>query len=204
VTSREQILARIRAALPADDTSQAAIPRTYRHEGQLTTDERIELLSDRLFDYGCDVHVCKKHEIAQSITALLKERGKTRLVASADIPGEWLAGDFGSGGLTYRELDGVEGIVTGCALAVASTGTIVLRHDASTGSRALTLIPDYHLCIVFEEQVVELVPEAIRGMAAFAPAPMTTISGPSATSDIEMTRIQGVHGPRTLDVLIVR
>jgi L-lactate dehydrogenase complex protein LldG len=93
-------------------------------------------------------------------------------------------------------------VVTACSAAIASTGTIVLRHVAGEGRRALTLIPDYHLCVVFPDQVVQTVPEAIRRLAALEPALVTTISGPSATADIEMTRVRGVHGPRTLDVIL--
>jgi L-lactate dehydrogenase complex protein LldG len=95
-------------------------------------------------------------------------------------------------------------VITGCALAIAETGTIVLRHSPEDGGRALTLLPDYHLCIVRSSQVVASVPDGIRLAAEFATSPITTISGPSATSDIEMTRVKGVHGPRVLDVIVVQ
>jgi L-lactate dehydrogenase complex protein LldG len=94
-------------------------------------------------------------------------------------------------------------VLTDCALAIAMTGTIVLRHSAGEARRALSLIPDYHLCVVFAGQVVETVPEGVMQMKAFAHLPITTIAGPSATADIEMIRVQGVHGPRTLDVILV-
>ena len=106
-------------------------------------------------------------------------------------------------GLSFDDLDCSEGVLTGCSFAIANTGTIVLRHAAGEGRRALTLIPDYHLCVVLAGQVVHTVPEALRGVAEGRPALLTTISGPSATADIEMTRIRGVHGPRTLDVVLV-
>jgi len=104
---------------------------------------------------------------------------------------------------SYAEIDRCDGTITGCALAIALTGTIVLRHTRKEGRRALTLIPDYHLCIVHASQVVETVPEGTRKMLEFAAVPITMISGPSATSDIEMMRIKGVHGPRYLDVILV-
>jgi L-lactate dehydrogenase complex protein LldG len=122
------------------------------------------------------------------------------------IPNDWLPHGFlfqRDTGLNYQEIDKSEGVLTGCAVAIALTGTIVLRHSESEGRRALTLVPDYHLCVVHEQQIVETVPEGIAQMSAYAPAPITTISGPSATSDIEMTRIKGVHGPRTLEVILV-
>src|SRR5262249_26463144 len=103
----------------------------------------------------------------------------------------------------YDALDQSDGVLTGCTLAIASTGSLVIRHEAAQGRRALTLVPDYHLCIVDETQIVETVPEAIRLLMAEAAGAATIISGPSATSDIEMTRIKGVHGPRTLDVILV-
>ncbi|HLH04281.1 MAG TPA: LUD domain-containing protein [Bryobacteraceae bacterium] len=166
--------------------------------------DRIALLSERLADYGCGVHRCGRDGIAAAIGAVLGQRGRTDMVASGDLPREWLPDTVRTGAdLSYRELDRVGGVITRCSLAIAQTGTIVLEHDAHT-PRALTLIPDYHLCVLFAEQVVELVPEAMRRMAGFAERPITTISGPSATSDIEMTRVAGVHGPRTLDVLIVK
>jgi L-lactate dehydrogenase complex protein LldG len=106
-------------------------------------------------------------------------------------------------GLDFCELDHSEGVLTGCAVAIAMSGTIILKHSPGKGRRALTLIPDYHLCIVKAEQVVETVPEGIRSLGDQTSMPITTISGPSATADIEMTRIKGVHGPRTLDVILV-
>jgi L-lactate dehydrogenase complex protein LldG len=100
-------------------------------------------------------------------------------------------------------VDASEGVLTDCALAIATTGTIVLRHSAGEARRALSLIPDYHLCVVQASQVVETVPEGIQQMKAFANIPITTIAGPSATADIEMIRVKGVHGPRMLDVILV-
>jgi L-lactate dehydrogenase complex protein LldG len=127
-------------------------------------------------------------------------------VIPLDLPREWLPETVEAvvdAGLTNADLDRSEGVLTACSVAIASTGTIVLRHGPAEGRRALTLLPDYHLCVVFREQIVQTVPEAIRRIGELKPALVTTISGPSATADIEMTRVRGVHGPRTLDVVIV-
>jgi L-lactate dehydrogenase complex protein LldG len=121
------------------------------------------------------------------------------------VPREWLPPALAAvedAGLSHADLDAVDGVLTGCSLAIANTGTIVLRHTAAEGRRAVTLVPDYHLCVVFAGQVVQTVPEAIARLGAQALELVTTISGPSATADIEMTRIRGVHGPRTLDVIV--
>jgi L-lactate dehydrogenase complex protein LldG len=136
----------------------------------------------------------------------LAARHKDRLLAPPGLPPDWLPPSLAvveDGGVSYADLDTSQGVLTACSLAIAETGTIVLRHGSAEGRRALTLVPDYHLCVVFGHQVVQTVPEAIRRLAASEPTLVTTISGPSATSDIEMTRIRGVHGPRTLDVVIV-
>ena len=106
-------------------------------------------------------------------------------------------------GLSYDELDRCDGVVTMATIAIAMTGTIVLTHNGVEGRRALTLIPDYHVCLVQADQIVATVPEAFRKLAAIDPALVTTISGPSATADIEMIRVRGVHGPRTLDVIVI-
>jgi len=105
--------------------------------------------------------------------------------------------------LSYEEIDRAEGVITGCVAAIAFTGTIILRHSLADGRRALTLIPDYHLCIVSTSQVVETVPEGFAMLKGMETMPLTTVSGPSATADIEMNRVKGVHGPRFLDVILV-
>jgi L-lactate dehydrogenase complex protein LldG len=136
----------------------------------------------------------------------LRARAGRRIFIPGDLPPEWLPAsvefvrDLDA---SYTELDHSDGVLTGCTLAIALTGTIVLRHAAGEGRRALTLVPDYHLCVVRADQVVETVPEGIRALRSLAPTLVTTISGPSATADIEMTRVRGVHGPRTLEVVLV-
>ncbi len=211
-SAKEEILRRINKATSGSDETRArdyeAIRRTYIQVG--TRDkvqaQRIELFCDRLHDYGSAVYRCESNEIATSIGNVLKERLLSRLLVPSGFAAGWLPDELEfirDQGLTSEQIGQADGVITGCALAIASTGTIVLRHSEEAGRRALTLIPDYHLCIVFENQIVETVPEGIRAMSTFSVAPITTISGPSATSDIEMTRIKGVHGPRTLDVLLV-
>ncbi len=201
MTAREDILARIRrstATAAGDRQSEySAIPRHYLQQGQRDRTACLDLFTDRLLDYGCGVHGCASHEIAASVAHILGEREKRESLVAPDVPGEWLPSGF-EFVRSPEALFKVDSVITRCALAIAATGTIVLR-----GIRALTLVPDYHLCCIFEDQVVELVPEAIRQMNTFSASPITTVSGPSATSDIEMTRIQGVHGPRTLDVLMI-
>jgi L-lactate dehydrogenase complex protein LldG len=145
-------------------------------------------------------------QLSGAITAACAARGVQRLVVPSDLPAAWEPDGIvllRDNGLTNRQLDESDGVLTGCALAIAQTGTIVLDHVAMQGRRALTLLPDYHLCVVREAQIVGLVPEAIAQLQRAARRPLTFISRPSATSDIELNRVEGVHGPRTLEVLIV-
>jgi L-lactate dehydrogenase complex protein LldG len=209
-SAKEEILGRIRRAIAASEDTRTdeygAIQRTYIQAGICDRVERIELFVDRLCDYGSGVYRCRANDIQPSIERVLRAREIWRVLVPGGFPANWLPIKFDfirDSGLTNREINEVGSVITGCALAIASTGTIILRHSSEEGRRALTLIPDYHLCLVLEDQVVETVPEGIRAISSFGSAAITTVSGPSATSDIEMTRIKGVHGPRTLDVLLV-
>lgn len=208
-TARQAILDRIRKAngpqrsAPRQDYD--AVLRNYSRSDVLDFDARLDLFVDRLHDYGAIVYRCREAQIPGAIRDAMENRQKSELLMSPDFPALWLPDGlpFTSGEeLDYREIDASQGVLTGCATAIAFTGTIVLAHSAGGYRRALTLIPDYHLCVVLGKQVVETVPDGIREMSKFQSAPLTTISGPSATSDIEMTRIKGVHGPRTLDVIL--
>jgi L-lactate dehydrogenase complex protein LldG len=207
--ARDEILERIRRAMggttPEREAEYAAIPRNYVRGGSLDTDAKLDLLVDRLQDYGATVFHSRDGEIASAVTSALKARGKGSLLIPRDLPRAWLPDGFHffREGPSYQEVDASEGVLTDCALAIASTGSIVLRHSAGEARRALSLIPDYHLCVVLASQVVETVPEGVQQMKAFANIPITTIAGPSATADIEMIRVKGVHGPRTLDVILV-
>jgi L-lactate dehydrogenase complex protein LldG len=207
---RDEMLERIRGAIgkvpQSRDHDYASVPRAYRQTAALGRAECLELFADRLAHYDAGVYHCERADLSSTIARALEARNKRRVVIPAAVPREWLPTQrefVADDGLTHAELDAIDGAVTGCTVAIALTGTIVLGHSPAEGRRALTLIPDYHLCVVETSQIVETVPEAFRRLAALDPRLLTTISGPSATADIEMTRIKGVHGPRTLDVVIV-
>ena len=192
--ARDGILARVRAATAA--ASAEPVARSYRRAGTRSAVDRIELLAGRLADYRADVRRVGEREIAAA--------ARGRFGIPPGLPDEWRpAGAVVDDGLSPRELDALDGVLTGCTLAIAETGTIVLAGGPAEGRRALTLVPDVHVCVVRAEQVVETVPEAFDRLGALARRPLTFISGPSATSDIELKRVEGVHGPRTLVVLLV-
>jgi L-lactate dehydrogenase complex protein LldG len=204
VSAREEVLARIRTAL-AGQPEPADVPRAYRERGEHPPGTRplLELLTDRLVDYKAAVLPCSADGVPSAVAQALAERGLRRVAAPAGIPAEWL-GDVEAlrddPPLGVEALDAADAVVTACAVAVAETGTIVLDGDADQGRRALTLVPDVHLVVVRAEQVVQTVPEAIARLDP--QRPLTMISGPSATSDIELNRVEGVHGPRTLIVVL--
>jgi L-lactate dehydrogenase complex protein LldG len=167
----------------------------------------MELLVDRLHDYDAQVLEVGRSEVADAVARRLTARGVRRLVVPAGLRADaWVDGfEFvPDDGLSAVELNAVDGVVTECTAAIAETGTIVLQNAPGQGRRAISLVPDYHLCIVDAAKVVETVPEAMERLAATAGLATTFISGPSATADIEMTRIKGVHGPRFLDVILVQ
>ena len=212
--SREAILARIRSSigpdhgLPADPSAERArLPRTYRRSGTLDPDALLHLLIDRLRDYDTNVVETSPSSVPQIIADVLAQHNERKVIVAEGLAPDLLPSQFRF--LPEREADledlnSCDGIVTICTVAIASTGTIVLTHGPGEGARRLTLVPDRHLCILRAGQVVETVPEAFDRLASFATHPLTFISGPSATADIEMTRIRGVHGPRFLDVILVR
>ena len=212
--SRSVILERVRAALrdvPQGETPEAVpVSRSYRTRSDLPREELVEQFADRLTEYKATVRDVAPDDLRTAISEACAARGVRRLVAPADMPPDWLPVGVETvldHGLSHAQLDSVDGVLTGCALGIAKTGTVVLDGGPLQGRRALSLLPDYHLCIVREDQVVGLVPEAIAVLAGSvhgAQRPLTFISGPSATSDIELNRVEGVHGPRTLEVLIVR
>ncbi len=202
--ARAAVLGRIRAAL-ADQPPLVIIPRDYEHA--LPAGANIaELFVERVSDYRATVHRTTAAELPATIAAVLAGRHATRLVVPAGVPASWLAaastepvGDEPA--LTYLELDRLDGVITGCAVAIAETGTIILDGGPDQGRRVLSLLPDLHLCVVHAGQVVGSVPEALARLSPNRP--QTWISGPSATSDIELQRVEGVHGPRLLEVVFV-
>lgn len=210
MTSKSEILDRIRAALGPRNGARVeeyhAIPRRYLQAGLLDAAARLDLFLSRIQHYDGGVFRCDAPSIRDTIARALSDRGRRRIVVPTGLPREWLPDGFrflSDDNLSYDDLDRCEGALTASTVAIARTGTIVLHHSPREGRRALTLVPDYHLCVVEADQIVETVPEAMRRLRTLNPSLVTTISGPSATADIEMTRIKGVHGPRTLDVIVV-
>jgi len=209
MNAREEILGRIRTAV-ADGAAPPPVARDYRTAEtprDLGADELLELLVDRLVDYRALVRRSTTAMVAASVLAALTERGARRVAVPDGIlpagldrlePGIELVGDDPP--LTAAQLDGLDGVLTGCAVAIAETGTIVLDGGPGQGRRILSLVPDYHLVVVTAAQVVAGVPEALARLDPTRP--QTWISGPSATSDIELDRVEGVHGPRTLEVIV--
>lgn len=214
--AREDVLRKIRAAIGSAPASGEAISaewnalsREYKRAGTLSREAVLDLLDDRLRDYDATVVRAKAGTVGAEIAKLLTERGKHRLVVPkglVEVLGEALPTGFEfitDEGLSTAELDTFEGVLTASTVAIAETGTIVLQNVPGEGRRAPTLVPDYHLCVVRADNVVETVPEAMDRLAGTSALATTFFSGPSATADIEMTRIKGVHGPRFLDVIIV-
>jgi L-lactate dehydrogenase complex protein LldG len=228
MSARDEVLARVRRAKGPRDV--APVPRDYRAAGTRGPGD-LDLFAERLRDYRALVRVVAPDEVPEAIAAALGDRGARHVVTAPGVPPEWTAGWAGQpasresdrpelsdpvgriesrvplGGDAREALRGIveaaDAVVTACHVAVAETGTIVLDHDApDQGPRALTLVPDYHLVVVRADQVVAGVPDAVAALAGVRT--QTWISGPSATSDIELERVEGVHGPRTLEVVIVR
>lgn len=205
-SAKDEILARIRAAL-ATAPDVAPAPRAYlRRDGRDRAAIIAELI-DRLRDYKATVERVESAALPSAIADACMRHGIHRLTVPADVLGEWIPAGIealrDTSSLTNEALDGSDGVLTGCAYAVAQTGTIALDGGAYQGRRALSLVPDRHLCVVREEQVVGIVPEIIERLMSQPAHPITFISGPSATSDIELSRVEGVHGPRTLHVILV-
>jgi len=212
-TAREEILQRVRSALAdvPDDERPEDVPveRGYRTGGAGEPGERVARFAERVADYKATVHRVAAAELPGALARACQARQVRRLVVPEDLPEAWRPAEaelLVDGQLANEVLDAADGVLTGCVLGIADTGTIVLDGGPRQGRRAITLLPDYHLCVVEEGQIVGSVPEAVAalgGSAATEHRPITFVSGPSATSDIELNRVEGVHGPRTLEVLIV-
>ncbi len=204
MSSRDEILGRVRQALGDPRPDEVSIPRGYRRHGLAMPGALLDVFEERLVDYRASVRRCAPDGVAETVAAALVERQAVRVVVPAGLelvlPTE-LDVVVDDGQLSPAELDAFDGVVTLAAVAVAETGTVVLDASSGQGRRSLTLIPDYHLCIVYADQLVETVPEAVSLLRP--ERPLTWVSGPSATSDIELSRVEGVHGPRTLEVVLV-
>ncbi|MFI8202849.1 lactate utilization protein C [Streptomyces sp. NPDC085937] len=210
MNSRERILGRVRRALadvpPDEDTP---VERDYlREHGERTAEETVDLLAENLADYRAVVHRTEAGALAGVVAGLLAARGAATVLVPPGLDEGWLSAaevtrvpDEGTS--TPHELDRVDSVVTACAVAVAETGTLVLDGSPDQGRRRISLVPDHHICVVrVPDQVVASVPRALERLDPTRP--LTWISGPSATSDIELDRVEGVHGPRTLEVVLVR
>ena len=211
--AREAVLGRIRDALqdvPSEETSESfAVPRDYRRSREHPEGD-VERFLERVADYKATVERVRPEEVAAAVGAALDRVGATRVGIPAGLPAEWAAPGEGRVGvvtdtaeepLSVADLDALDAVVTGSTVGIAETGTIVLESGALCGRRALTLVPDVHVCVVRSQDVVDDVPAAVARLAP--DRPLTWISGPSATSDIELDRVEGVHGPRTLHVILV-
>jgi L-lactate dehydrogenase complex protein LldG len=210
--ARRAILSNVRSALGShtDETRISSeyerITRGYKRKGKLDREALLDLFSHRLVEYDAGVSRVSQEEIKEEVARVLGIRGWKRIAIPEGLPRHWLPAGFDFVDATRfdeKELDRMDGVMTGCTVAVAETGSIVLQSAAGQGRRALSLVPDYHLCVVLAEQVVETVPESFAFLEATSTLPTTFFSGPSATADIEMTRIKGVHGPRFLDIVLV-
>lgn len=213
VSGRDVILGRVRRALGdgrggAPASYATDVERDYlREHGRRSVAGTVDLLAENLADYRALVHRCRAGELAATVARLLSEHGSRSVVTPAGLPDAWLSGAdatrvIDAAANTPAELDGVDSVVTACAVAVAETGTLVLDGSPDQGRRRITLVPDHHICVVrVPEQVVSSVPQALGRLDPRRP--LTWISGPSATSDIELDRVEGVHGPRTLEVVLV-
>jgi L-lactate dehydrogenase complex protein LldG len=205
--TRQQILDRISRSTSRGRSaaSYVQVPRDYARLGLRDKQECAELMIHRLREYDAEVVECKPSDIATCIADTLRGSGRRIFVAPAGLPGDWLAHGFSwkvDHELTHAAIEASDGVVTACFAGVADSGTIVLHHSPSEGRRVITLLPDWHLCILRVSQIVETLPEYFA-LCTRLPRLATYISGPSATADIEMTRIKGVHGPRFLHVIVV-
>jgi L-lactate dehydrogenase complex protein LldG len=208
---REAVLARVRAALVPAPPEASVVPRAYREAGALGAggdSGTVDLFCERVADYRASVRRVSGDELQGALVFACRQHEARRIAVPAQAPrwtvdGVELVRDDPP--LSPRQLDELDGVLSGCALAIAETGTIVLDGAGASGRRALTLVPDYHLCVVRSEHIVPSVPDGVAALARAAAEgrPITFISGPSATVDIELVRVEGVHGPRTLDVFVL-
>jgi L-lactate dehydrogenase complex protein LldG len=200
--ARAEILRRASAA----HSASSPITRAYQRHGTRLSEERVTVFSERARAYGTEVH--HSRDVASTAADICLAKRVSKVAIAHGLRSQWrpsaleLVEDHG---LTPRELAELDGVITGCTIAVATTGMIALSAGPEEGRRALTLVPDLHICIVEERQIVEVLPEAMNVLAGRVAErqPLTLIAGPSATSDIELKRVEGVHGPRSLSVIVL-
>lgn len=212
MSGRETILRRVREALadvPADESpDDVVVPRDYRRSSDLSREQVVDLFVENVEDYGATVHRVLDAGVTETVKQICRSRGVRTMIAAPGFPEQVVTGAGvvlmrDSPPMSSASLDRADAVITAAAVGIAETGTIVLVNDAGMGRRALSLVPDVHVCVVRAEQVVATVPESIDALAMSRTRPITFISGGSATSDIELVRVEGVHGPRTLEVLVV-
>jgi L-lactate dehydrogenase complex protein LldG len=202
--ARDEILELVRGALAGSAPAERVV-RAYRRGGE-SGPTVVDLLCERLADYKAEVRRVTTDDLPRAIAETCAARSVSRLGVPPGLTQDWRPATLEiveDHGLTPGELDGLDGVVTACTLAIAETGTLVLAAGPDEGRRALTLVPDIHICVVWESQIVDTVPAAFTELGPLAHRPLTLVSGPSATSDIELSRVEGVHGPRQLVVLVV-
>jgi L-lactate dehydrogenase complex protein LldG len=204
--ARADILYRIREAL--NGATPGDVPRDYRTEDARERDAIVDQFAERVAEYRATVHRVGEGEVAERVTRITREAGAERIGIPTDFVEEWRPTGIeliDDAPLSVPELDALDGALTGCAVAIAEAGAFVLDGGPGQGRRALSLVPDLHICVVREDQVVGLVPEAVAELEGSVDAgrALTFVAGPSATSDIELDRVEGVHGPRTLHVVVV-
>lgn len=213
-SQREAVLGKIRDALKdvpkPERPEDVAVDRSYLMVSDAPRSDLIAQFIERVEEYRAKVKTTSADDLSRVIAESCAENGIQTLVIPADLPDGWAPADLTilrEPGLSIDELERADGTLTACAVGIAQTGTVVLDAGPGQGRRVITLLPDHHLCVIFEDQIVGLVPEAIarlRDAASRPDRPITFISGPSATSDIELSRVEGVHGPRKLEVIVVK
>jgi L-lactate dehydrogenase complex protein LldG len=215
-TAREEVLALVSEALrdvpAAEDLEQVLVapqdPAGGASAGDGDPEGRVRRFAERVADDRAAVRRVRVGELPAAVDDALRARGVQRVIVPPDLPAEWRPAGaelLVDGELANDVLDAADGVLTGCALGIAETGTIVLDGGARQGRRAMTLLPDYHLCVVEASQIVDTVPEAIAALddATRERRPITFVSGRSATAAAGLRRVAGVHGPRSLEVLVV-
>lgn len=212
MSARDTVLGRVRNALadvPRDEApAEVAIPRNYRRRTEMPQSEVVDLFVENVRDYGASVHRGRRSDLVTTMGDVCRARGVHTMAVAPGFPEQAVTG---AGVVLLRDetpmsrasLSRADGVATSAAVGIAETGTIVLVSGSGMGRRALSLVPDVHICVITEGQVVGTVPEAMDALATSATRPITFISGGSATSDIELVRVQGVHGPRVLEVILL-